>query len=220
MCRFVAVLSSEDINLREYFNFLKKQALEGKRAPHRDGFGYWILSKNGEHYYRTTLPAWNFKGALPKGHVAFFHARKRGKTGAPVEIDNVHPFIRRGSVFMHNGTLHIHKHPRAVGDTDTESFFLTLLDHGIEEGLKSIVENEEFTSLNFVMYRGEDLYIFRLAIKAESYYSIFIKENSSEIVISTEEMGAGFRKMRNGEMLIISKDLKVDSYCIFPDMCH
>lgn len=220
MCRFLALISKEDINLRDYLNFLKKQAEEGKRAPHRDGFGYWILSEKGEYYYRTTIPAWEFEGTLPKGHIAFFHARKRGKTGAPVGLLNVHPFIHRDTVFMHNGILSVEKHPRALGDTDTESFFLTLLDIGIEEGLKHIVENEKFTSLNFVMYKEGKIHIFRLASKLQDYFTIFLREDENKIVISTEKMDVNWREVQNGEMITILENLKIRSNCVFPDMCR
>jgi glutamine amidotransferase len=219
MCRFVAVISKEDIDLERYLELLKVQSSEGKRGPHRDGFGFWILSDGGEHYYRTTLPAWEFAGYIPEGHIAFFHARKRGLKGAPVDISNVHPFIKDGYVFMHNGSVKIKKHPKSIGSTDSESFFLTLLEKGIEVGLNYIRDNFSFTSLNFVMWDGNKMIIFRLAKIMKNYFTIFMKEESERIIISTEG-DTSWKEIGNGEMVIIHRDLSSETRCIFPDMCH
>ncbi len=218
MCRFVAVLSMKDIDLEPHLDFLKYQAKNGKRAPHKDGFGYWILSENGEHYYRSTIPAWEHAGSLPKGSVAFFHARKRGLHGAPVSILNVHPFIKNGAVFMHNGLLKIDRHPMALGDTDTESFFLKILEEGIDNTLKSL-EKKSYTSLNFVMWDRARLIIFRAAKRLKNYFTIFIKKEESRIIISTEG-DESWREIKNGEMIIIQRDLSFETRCIFQDMCH
>ncbi len=219
MCRFVAVISKQNTDLNPYLDFLKIQAKEGKRAPHGDGFGFWILSDDGEHYYRTTAPAWKYHGSIPKGRIAFFHARKKGRNGAPISILNVHPFLYDGKVFMHNGSLKIDKHPRALGGTDTESFFLNLADVGLEKGLEKIRKMENFTSLNLVMWDGENTIIFRAARKRENYFTIYMKKENDKIIVSTEGDDSWI-KLKNGEMIIIHKDLSSEAHCIFPDMCH
>ena len=219
MCRFVAVISRRDIPLKEYMELLKHQAREGKRGPHKDGFGFWILSKRGEHHYRSTLPAWEFVGDLPSGHVAFLHARKKGLTGAPVDISNVHPFIRNGYVFMHNGAVNVKRHPKSIGTTDTESFFLTLLDMGLDKGLKHIVENFSFMSLNFVMWDGKNVIALHQAKRMMNYFTIFMKKEDDKIIISTEGDESWY-EVKNGEMIIIHPNLSFETRCIFPDMCR
>ncbi len=219
MCRFVAVISKDDINLEPYLNFLKLQAKEGKRAPHGDGFGFWILSDNGEHYYRTTMPAWKYRGSLPEGKIAFLHARKRGLEGAPISILNVHPFLYDGRVFMHNGSLKIEKHPKALGNTDTESFFLKLMDLGLEKALQNVKKRGNFSSLNFVMWDGGKIIIFRAARRRENYFTIYIKRDGNKIIVSTEGDDS-WEEVKNGEMVIIHRDLSSETRCIFRDMCH
>jgi len=219
MCRFVAVISKQDINLDPYLALLKNQARKGKRSPHKDGFGFWILSTKGEYYYKSTLPAWDFLGSLPSGYVAFFHARKRGLKGAPVNLSNVHPFLRDGHTFMHNGLVNIDWHPRSIGMTDTESFFLTLLEKGLEKGLRYVRENFSFRSLNFVMWDGKNVIVFRLAKSMKSYFTVFMKKVDDRVIISTEGDESWY-KIRNGEMIIIHNDLSFETHCIFPDTCH
>jgi glutamine amidotransferase len=219
MCRFVAVIARENMEMRKYLEFLKRQASNGKRSPHGDGFGYWILG-DSEYFYHSTTPVWKHTIPIPNGRIAFLHARKRGKTGAPIEINNVHPFIYQGSVFMHNGIVDMPRHPKASGTTDTESYFLTLLDMGIERGLKYIAKYHEFSSLNFVMYKNEEIHIFRLANKLPDYFTIFIKESEKHILISTESDGSEWREVKNGELIRISNELNIHSNCIFPDRCH
>ncbi len=220
MCRFVAVIATNDIPLEPYLNFLKYQAEYGKRSPHGDGFGYWIKAKDGEYYYRTTVPVWKTTLSITKGYLAFFHARKRGESGAPVNINNVHPFVHEGAVFMHNGIVEFEKHPKAIGTTDTESFFLTLLDMNVLRGLKHIVITHPFESLNFVMYKDEKIYIFRYAKVRKNYFTLFIKKEEDRIIISTEKNEDSWREVKNGELITIVPELKLSSSCIFPDMCH
>jgi len=219
MCRFVAVISREDIPLQQYFSFLFTQAKSGKRAPHPDGFGFWIKSSRGDYVYKSTLPIWENDVAVPEGKIGFFHARKRGEKGARVDIRNVHPFVRDG-VFMHNGILNIPRHPRAIGNTDTESFFLTLLDYGVQEGIEKVMQNYEFKSLNFVMYYKEKIYVFRAAKKLQDYFTIFLKREKDRIIISTEKDNGSWEEVGNGELWIINPELQIEKSCVYRDMCY
>ena len=218
MCRFVAFISSENIPAGPFLEELKRQAREGKRAPHLDGFGYWILGEK-EHIMKTTLPAWEFSGEVPRGRIGMLHARKRGERGAAVELRNVHPFQHRGAVFMHNGLVEVERHPCAAGDTDTESFFLNLLEHGVEEEIRR-VSRGDYASMNFVMWKDGKLFIFRTARKLQDYFSIWIKRGDP-VVISTERFGVGeWEEVRNGEMWLIGENLEIETRCIFQDTCR
>ncbi len=219
MCRFVAVISKDDIPLQPYFSFLLNQAKNGKRAPHPDGFGFWIKSSDGNYIYKSTLPIWENNVTVPNGKIGFFHARKMGESGAKVDIRNVHPFVRDG-VFMHNGVLSIPKNPKAIGDTDTESFFLTLLDYGVKEGIEKIIGNYDFKSLNFVMYYKEKIYVLRLAKEMQEYFTIFIKREGERIIISTEKDEEEWEEVENGKLWVINPDLHIKKFCVYQDMCH
>ena len=218
MCRFVAVISKDDIPLQPYFSFLLMQAKKGKRAPHPDGFGFWIKS-DGEYIYKSTLPIWENNISVSHGKIGFFHARKRGESGAKVDIRNVHPFIHSG-VFMHNGILSIPKHPKAIGDTDTESFFLTLLEYGIKEGIEKVIANYKFKSLNFVMYYKEKIYVLRLARELQDYFTIFLKRERNKIIISTEKDEREWEEIGNGELWVINPGLQIEKFCVYQDICR
>ncbi len=220
MCRFVAVISKNNTDFKKYFKFLLMQAKNGKRSPHPDGFGYWIKSENGEYLYKSTSPIWDNEIKLPLGIIGFFHARKRGEAGAEVNLVNVHPFVRDGAVFMHNGLLDIPRNPAAIGNTDTESFFIELLDKGPIDGVKDMIEKYDFKSLNFVMYYRDVLYVFRGAKTLQGYFTIFIKMEEDKIVISTEKDDDSWIEVRNGEMWLIDQGLHSEKFCISQDMCR
>ncbi len=217
MCRFVAVFSKKIIEMDEYVEWVKGQARKGKRSPHPDGFGYWIKG-DGEYHLRTTAPAWEVDISVPRGRVAFIHARKAGEEGAPVSLNNVHPFIIGKNVFMHNGLVRMPRHPAAVGGTDTESYFLTLLDMGVEEGLRHIGERYDFVSLNFVMWKDGKFMIFRAAREREDYFTLWVKQEDT-IVVSTEKGEGEWNEVPNGELWVLTEK-GFETRCIFPDMCR
>ncbi|NPA75305.1 MAG: glutamine amidotransferase [Euryarchaeota archaeon] len=193
-----------------YIEQLRETAEHGKSHPHPDGWGVWLKARNVV-YHRETAPIWESHiPAFPRAKIMFAHARKKGK-GAPVAIENVHPFVRRGAVFMHNGFVKVDAEG-TDGETDSEKLFVNLLRDF--DGTLRALENTELTSANFVMYRDGKLYVLRYALKSEDYYSIYLKKESDKIIIATEGDG---ELVPNRHLCIIDSELNVECRQVFPD---
>ena len=217
MCRFMAVISTKSFDPEPYIKELERQAESGKNSPHGDSWGLWLKTDNYEILHRETSPIWDRKIKFPEGRILLAHARKKGEKGAEVSLKNTHPFLRGNAVFMHNGVVKIKKHLYAQGNTDSESYFLHLLDMGILSGVRYVAENYKFISLNCVIYRDGKIYVVRVTPKNDKYHTIFLKKEESRIAISTEGDGV---LVPNGKALIIDENLKIEERNIFPHKYH
>jgi len=216
MCRFIAVISTKEFDPEPYLQELKRQAKEGRKSPHRDGWGLW-LKNHREIIYKDTMPIWERIIRFPRARLLMAHARKRGKRGAKIALENTHPFIHGSVVFMHNGMVEIERHLYSKGDTDSESYFLHLLDLGILDGVRYIAQNYRYTSLNSVLYKNGKLYVIRVTPEGDDYHTIFLRRENERIVISTEGDG---ELLPNKKMVIITQDLKIHYRNIFPGKSH
>lgn len=217
MCRFIAVIAQEEFKVEEYIDMLEYMAKNGKRAPHKDGWGVWIKNSHGEFIHKETLPIWERKiREFPKAKILFAHARKKG-SGASIGLTNTHPFIRDDAVFMHNGVAVV-EHPDVLGDTDSEKLFMHLIEGDVIQKLRELSKNE-FSSMNSVLYRHGEIYVIRFARKLIDYYTIFVKCDNGRIIISTENLGDG-EEMANETVLKLTPDLKIEYLPIFPDRDH
>ena len=216
MCRFIAVISHNYFNPKLYVEKLENIARYGRSSPHGDGWGLWIKSGHGEYLYHETSPIWerNVQN-FPDAEIMFLHARKRGKNGAEKSLLNTHPFIRKDSVFMHNGFVEI-THPGTTGDTDSEKMFLSILELGIWNFLVE-VRNHKYSSINFVMYHSGKIYVLRSAKRSVDYYSIYIDKKTDKIVISTEGNG---KLIENHTLTIIDENFNIEYRQAFPDTLH
>ncbi len=213
MCRFIAVLSTREFDPEIYLKELELQAKEGKKSPHGDGWGVWLKNEY-ELIHRETSPIWKREVKFPRAKILLAHARKRGKNGARIALENTHPFIRDSSVFMHNGIVEIDRHLYARGETDSESYFLHLLDLGIVDGVRYIAENYKYTSLNAVLYHRGKLYVIRVTPEGDDYHTIYLRRENSRIIVSTEGMG---ELMPNGKIAEITPNLRIRYMDIFQD---
>ncbi|MCD6276424.1 MAG: class II glutamine amidotransferase [Thermoplasmata archaeon] len=217
MCRFIAVMSSNPFDPEPYLTELEKQARYGKNSPHGDGWGIWLKDDKREILHKEIVPIWESDFKFPYAKIMIAHARKKGREGARKSLLNTHPFIKNNSVFIHNGMVKLERHLYSVGETDSESYFLYLLDMGLLRGLQFISENYFFTSLNSVLYKDRKMYVIRLTRKMEDYYTIFIKKEDGKIIITTEGDG---KMIPNNTVAIINKNLKISYRRIFQDRFH
>ncbi len=214
MCRFIAVVSTEEFEVESYIDILEHMAKSGRRAPHKDGWGVWIKNSHGEFIHKETLPIWERKiKKFPKAKILFAHARKKG-SGASIGLTNTHPFIRDDAVFMHNGVAVV-EHPDVLGDTDSEKLFMNLIEGDLIQKIREL-STTDFSSMNSVLYRHGEIYVIRFARKSINYYTIFVEHYNNKIIISTENIGRG-EEMNNETVLKIMPDLKVEYLPIFPD---
>ena len=214
MCRFIAVIGQNEFEVERYIDMLEYMAKNGKRAPHKDGWGVWIKNSRGEFIHKETLPIWERKiREFPKAKILFAHARKKG-SGASIGLTNTHPFIRDDAVFMHNGVAVV-EHPDVLGDTDSEKLFMHLIEGDVIQKLQELSKTD-FSSMNSVLYRHGEIYVIRFARKLLDYYTIFVKKLEDRIIISTENPGGG-EEMKNETVVKIKPDLEIEYHPIFPD---
>lgn len=156
MCRWAAYVG-EDVFLEEIVTApshsliaQSHHALEAKTPTNGDGFGVaWYGERPEPGLYRDILPAWsdpNLKSLCRQVRAKVFLAHVRASTGGATSRMNCHPFISGRWSFMHNGQIggfdKIRRRLEAritdalydqiEGTTDSELFFLMMLDEGLE----------------------------------------------------------------------------------------
>jgi len=125
-------------------------AQEAKTATNGDGFGLaWYGDRPEPGLYRDILPAWsdpNLKSLCRQIRSPLFMAHVRAATGGGTSRANCHPFVSDRWSFMHNGqiggfeairrrleqNLSDAAYAQRQGTTDSELFFLMLIDRGLD----------------------------------------------------------------------------------------
>jgi predicted glutamine amidotransferase len=134
-------------------NSLIDQSLDcrqGKTRTNGDGFGIgWYGSRSEPGLYREVLPAWNdcnLRALARQIKSPLFFAHVRASTGTETARLNCHPFSYGKWLFMHNGKIGGYDLCRRqlesllcdelfkdrLGSTDSELFFLLLIQNGLE----------------------------------------------------------------------------------------
>lgn len=155
MCRWAAYLGEavflEDILTAPCHSLIAQShcAQEAKSPTNGDGFGLaWYGDRPEPGLYRDILPAWsdpNLKSLCRQIKSGLFLAHVRASTGGATSRMNCHPFISGPWSFMHNGQIGgFEKIRRALenplsdavfdqreGTTDSELFFLLMIDEGL-----------------------------------------------------------------------------------------
>jgi len=192
MCRLLGLVASQPVD----FNISMAEAPEhfralGQNIPDGWGLGYFL---DGEPQVRKhALPA---KGEIPvedaaaeaRADVLVAHVRRSSR--APRALRNTHPFAQNGWLFAHNGALYPLLEARVrrevgrvpyEGQTDSEALFRLLLRHlerygdppeAIQAAVEPLVEDGQFSGLNFLLARAGTLYAFRFATRSADYYSL------------------------------------------------
>jgi len=155
MCRWAAYLGEavflEDIVTAPCHSLIAQShcAQEAKSPTNGDGFGLaWYGDRPEPGLYRDILPAWsdpNLRSLCRQIKSGLFLAHVRASTGGATSRMNCHPFVSGRWSFMHNGQIGgFEKIRRALenslsdaafgqreGTTDSELFFLLMLDEGL-----------------------------------------------------------------------------------------
>lgn len=164
MCRWAAYLGEEvfleDIVTAPCHSLIAQShhALEAKSPTNGDGFGIaWYGGRPEPGLYRDILPAWsdpNLKSLCRQIRSGLFLAHVRASTHGATSRANCHPFVAGRWSFMHNGqiggfekirrslenSLPDELYDQRHGSTDSELFFLLMLDEDIERDAQSAVE--------------------------------------------------------------------------------
>ncbi|MDH3580889.1 MAG: class II glutamine amidotransferase [Hyphomicrobiales bacterium] len=185
----------EDLLLKPS-NSLIDQSLECRQGVARtngDGFGIgWYGARQEPGLYREVLPAWNdcnLRALAKQIKSPLFFAHVRASTGTGTARLNCHPFSCGKWLFMHNGKIGGYELCRRQlenrlcdelfqyrqGSTDSELFFLLLLQNGLEENPPAALEqticqitkvagacgSDESFQLTVCLSNGKDLYACR-----------------------------------------------------------
>jgi predicted glutamine amidotransferase len=157
MCRLTAYIGPEipieNIVVKPQHSLLvqSREASESKSTVNGDGFGLaWYQAKTEPGLYREVLPAWsdsNLSSLCRLVQSRLFLAHVRASTMTESIRTNCHPFTFENWSFMHNGQIgHFEDLKRELeaslsdtlyqqrrGTTDSEMFFLLLLNEGLDD---------------------------------------------------------------------------------------
>lgn len=116
----------------------------------------------------------------------------RRSSRAPRAVKNTHPFAYGDWLFAHTGALHpllevgvrrlVGRERTYEGQTDSEALFHLLLSYlegagdpvaAIDEALRPVLADGQFSGLNFLLANPETLYAFRYAARSADYYSLY-----------------------------------------------
>ncbi len=150
--------------------------------------------------------------------VLLAHLRK-ASSGRKV-LENTAPFIDRGWIFSHNGTIY------GLGSeevSDSRSLFQMLLEEiekhgdaveGIRSTVKQVRDNYKYSSLLFLLSNGKHLYAYRDYTRGEDwdYYSVkYAKTDSSTLIFSQEETWKlEWESIPNRRLVIADRNLKTE----------
>jgi len=225
MCRWIAY-RGQPIFLESLIdaptNSLIDQSLDCRQGVSRtngDGFGIgWYGLKPEPGLFREVLPAWNDHNlrALSKQiQSSLFFAHVRASTGTETSRLNCHPFSHGKWLFMHNGQIGGYKKCRRhlesllkdelyicrQGSTDSELFFLLMIQNGLEDDpmsairatIRQITEialsygsGEPFV-LTICLSDGHQLYTCRHA-SAGSPPTLYLQTNDGNVLVASEPL--------------------------------
>ncbi len=202
MCRILAITSLEKID-KNITNFLKKfrrlahtgDVSMSANNGHKDGWGIagyknhqlvFIKKECGDAFASSKYEKVIGKIILSNPSLIIAHLRK--SSIGEKNIYNTHPFIKNNYLFCHNGTIFnkekitfdFEKYKNIKGTTDSEKFFLYVLDiiknrrfktagelrGAIKKSVHFARKKLNYTALNFIFSNGKFL-IYNL------YYSQF-----------------------------------------------
>lgn len=159
--------------------------------------------------------------------VALVHFRKIS-VGRP-SISNTHPFTRGAWAFAHNGTIYDSdriplKRSRPAGGTDSERFFLHLLENledagtnltepkAVARDMKEILwkfkQDFKFSSLTFLLTDGKTVYVYRESgeRRFDDYYTLYTADLDGGRLVSSQPLqiaGARWEPVSNESLIAL-----------------
>lgn len=201
MCRVFGAVSSDPISVRHELvdadNPLIRQS-----EDHDSGWGMAVYREPGvpapltERFAVAAHTDGRFDAATEmRGRIFNVHVR-RATLGGLTEA-NTHPFEFGPYSFAHNGTIEGFRSlirpgmPAPFGDTDSECFFLRLINEldpedpvrSIRGVVAAIVAGHRFSGLNFVFSDGQKLYAYKLGV-----FELFWSTRRGVAMVASEEL--------------------------------
>ena len=164
--------------------------------------------------------------SLPDQPDIFLCHLRKASDNIAITLSNTHPFVQNGWAFIHNGTVFqaesLVRNPALSAksdDSDTEHLFLYLLTKIIENSPDKAVTavivdaisslTVDYTSLNFLLSNGRELYAARCFKKYEDYYTLYHYPMAAGIIICSEPIESnglietGWAMLANNSLLRI-----------------
>ena len=253
MCRMLAY--DGDLNSKEYQEILASFAILGENGcvpcgiekGHLDGWGIHSSDTKDSIYFRS-INSVDKKNLLNKANQlnndygqTVVHLRKA--TVGKNAICNTHPFMRAGISFSHNGSIHAFPNSTFISDrhfreghTDSETFFMRIIDringqigdssldnikNALLEEIEEIKNISEWTSLTCLIKSPNGIIINYLwnekhpdveKLKLNEYYTFYIGKKENITVTSSEILnidGFIWEKLNNNTVLVLP--FKIDN---------
>ncbi|RLG76728.1 MAG: class II glutamine amidotransferase [Thermoprotei archaeon] len=230
MCRLFGLYANTPVDV--YFSFFESPRGSFEELSHGNpsGWGVAWLDENGWRIYKEPVALYASARAREvirrcvRSKVVISHVRLASAGG--IRVENTHPWLYRGWVFAHNGTVYGRRellkllrgeHRGLEGDTDSEALFHLVVQEvndlgdpveGIASAVEKIVRSGiKFTSLNFIASNGEKLYALRYAATSPSYYTLHHIERPRESLelrkLSRETQQLIAAKLARGEKAVV-----------------
>jgi len=184
---------------------------------HGDGWGIVTGRTGALKCYKNAVPCWSDPrfATLYAADLDFImlHAR-RASPGIPIKYKFTHPYEEDGWYFCHNGTIHDLK---IEGRSDTQQLFALILHNAkqcknITEAIRTTVRSlKEYSALNFMLLRGDHVYILnlygKLGEKTPNYFTMKYLQADGYAVVSSERLSdfdQEWKEMTNGTLLTLT----------------
>jgi len=151
--------------------------------------------------------------------------------GLDVRTENTHPFTDGRVAFAHNGSvfppaaldglLSRRGRRRRTGDTDSERYFLAVLDRlragaapaeALRRTVAEIAATADYTSLNCLLLTPDELYAVccfdPARIKPDEgpdYFDLKYRIDDDAVVVASTGWGSRWRELRNGDLLAVHR---------------
>ncbi|MBN1384797.1 MAG: class II glutamine amidotransferase [Elusimicrobia bacterium] len=149
------------------------------------------------------------------------------KKSKKIKVENTHSFICDDWIFCHNGTIYnserlLLPEYEYEGTTDSERFFKFLINRlnesdiekyqkTIKDAVREIKEKCLFTSLTFILSNGEYLIAYRDFCREDDYYTLYYYHQNDRFLVCSEKLpGFEWKKIKNGEIIVVDKYKIVD----------
>jgi len=199
MCRLFGLYANKPVDVYFSFYVSPRESFKNQSYDNPHGWGIAWLTSEGWHVFKEPLALYKSTKARElikkyiRGKIIVSHVRL-ASYGLP-KLENTHPWLYKGWVFAHNGTINKNRLSKLLkknyrvsleGDTDSERFFHLIVQEaeetgdsieGIRRAVSKIIENNiSFTSLNFVASDEKKLYALRYAKISLDYYTLHYLE--------------------------------------------
>ncbi len=245
MCRLFAYNGDFSVGelkeaLLEFSKLSKEGCVPCGITPgHRDGWGLYGTAPDKEIFFKSATPPAEsdiFETIAPLANSSgqmIAHLRKA--TVGTNDVSNTHPFLRSGIAFCHNGSIKVFPETDFMegnylpeGHTDSELFFLRILDRTVEqvvsletlkkallEEVSAIKKMGVWTSLTCLLKTKEGILLHYLwneehseseKMEFEKYYTFYIGKKNGLTILCSERLpieGFTWEKLANNTSYIL-----------------